>query len=174
MEQTFILPGFSLKNRAWALETKKALKIEDRFCEVINYRHWETRNPANFHADSEAEKILNKIENKKYNIIAKSIGTLIAMKVILHSPTLLNKLILCGIPINDLDEKSLDNYKILHEIADNKLLIFQNSEDPHGNYIQVKQFLAKFGNFYITQRESSDHDYPLFTEFHHFLHFSEV
>lgn len=170
MEQTLILPGFSIHNRVWAQDLKKFLSLGNS-CEIINYHHWETGNPEDFHFEAEAEKISHKLINKKYNIIAKSIGTLIAMSVIRHSPTLLNKIILCGVPMKDLDDISLENYKILHEIPDNKLIIFQNSNDPHGSFNEVAQFLSKFGNLRVVNKEASDHEYPYFIEFRRFLHF---
>lgn len=39
--KTLILPGFSIKNKDWANETKKILEIRF-FTEVFEWEHWST------------------------------------------------------------------------------------------------------------------------------------
>lgn len=165
MIHTLILPGFSLKNKDWSEDVQRHLNL-GKNSEVIYWRHWQTGNNSDFHLDYESQQISHKVLNKNYNILAKSVGTLVAMKVIRHSPTLLNKLILCGIPINDLNDEDFEDYKILHEVNKYKVTVFQNSTDPHGSYEQLKQFLGKIDeNFKIIEKPRDDHDYPYFEDF---------
>ena len=77
--ETIILPGFSEKNKDWAEEVKKNLKGEST---VISWAHWEMGEAEKEWTTKEAQKIEENYKNKTINIIAKSMGTVVTMKVL--------------------------------------------------------------------------------------------
>src|SRR6266478_1786851 len=102
--KTIILPGYSHKNKDWALEVQE--NIPDS--EVYEWEHWSDVN-IRFNAKEEAQRIKNLIGESEVNIIAKSIGTMVIMMTLKEIK--INKIILCGVPVNDLNEDDKWNYK---------------------------------------------------------------
>src|SRR3989344_8632137 len=78
---TFLLPGFSLKNKEWAEEVREKLKPEIPVI-VFYWPHWETGEKEEDWIEKEADKILEqaKATGGMVNILAKSIGTIVAMR----------------------------------------------------------------------------------------------
>src|SRR5258706_3478 len=99
--ETFVLPGFSLKNKEWAEEVKAKLP-PNLNPQVIYWKHWQTENNNDFNQEDEAKKIVELVEQDQLTIIAKSIGTYITSLVIPQLFDQIEKLILCGIPLNDM------------------------------------------------------------------------
>lgn len=163
-DYTLILPGFSSHNQAWAEQAYIKLNLGIQG-EYVKWNHWKTGNAKDFHLDQEVPQILDKLANKQYNLVAKSIGTTVAMSIIRRSPGLLKKAILCGIPLNDLSEKSLEYYKILHEVAPNRIVCFQNEFDPHGSSEEVRTFLHNFNPaIKVITKNADNHEYFYFEE----------
>lgn len=168
MNSLIILPGFSTKNKDWAFET--ASKLGDFNPKVIEWEHWETgKTNANWISD-EASKIESLIGNRQVNIIAKSIGTLIAMIVLRNKSELVSKLILCGIPLNDIDLKDEEYYSELKNIDSSKVLIIQNDKDSHGDYEKVKKLVKNINeNIKILVKTANNHEYPYYEDFRNFF-----
>lgn len=74
--KTIILPGYSLKNKDWAETIAKEMKLGHKIL-VHNWKHW--TKGGSLSQKYEVEKILVEIGNDDVNIIAKSVGTLIAI-----------------------------------------------------------------------------------------------
>ncbi len=169
--KTVIIPGYSHKNKEWAEETMK--NIPDS--EVYEWKHWNDPN-IKFSAKAEAQNISeslslrdkNVIGANQINIVAKSIGTLVTS--ILLKSVKPNKIVLCGICINDLNEDELHEYKILSDFDPNNIIVFQNSEDEHGSFEEVRKFLSQINpNIKIIEKPGSTHEYPYYDEFIDFL-----
>lgn len=61
-------------------------------------------------------------------------------------------------------------YSPLRTYPPEKLLCFQNVDDPHGAYSQVKDFLANLNPaIKLIKKNRSDHEYPYYSEFLQFL-----
>lgn len=165
--KTLILPGFSLKNKEWA--DGIASKITDS--QVIYWKHWETGNNSDFVPEQEIEKIEAIIADQKVNIIAKSIGTYVAVKLLNISSRSIFKLILCGIPLNDLTQSDKDEYNVLGtDISSDNLLCIMNSSDPHGTAENAKEFLRDINpDIEILVNDRDDHEYPNIEDFKKFL-----
>lgn len=159
--QTLILPGYSSKNKEWVDEVAKNLKV-NHIIRPFYWMHW-TDESSNFDAQEKANLIIKHIKEDKINIIAKSIGTLVASKVVEKIPNQIERIIFCGIPLTSLSVEDLNIIKFVINILGNKFLGFQNMDDPHGSFEQVKNF----GN--IKMKVASDHNYPYFDEFNKFL-----
>lgn len=167
--ETIILPGFSIKNKAWAEEIQKGLSSISS-TSIINWAHWDTEKSEADWIEKEAEKTILTIQGKQVNIIAKSIGTAVAMVIIKLTPELINKIILCGVPTHDFlvgDEKY---YEPLIKFPPSKILCIQNKDDNHGSYKEVEKFLHSLNtNLKIISQPRSDHEYPYLDVFIDFL-----
>ena len=119
---------------------------------------------------SEVSKIINTYANQKINVIAKSLGTLIAMNVLNQKLEIFNKIVLCGIPINDFQSGDAEVYEILGELSSDKVICIQNNDDPHGNLNQIRKLLNSVNpDIQLISKESSDHNYPYYEDFRSFL-----
>ncbi len=161
--KTIIVPGYSHKNKDWAEEVLKQIPES----EIYEWKHWSDIN-VRFNAKEEAQNIKNRVGDEPVNIIAKSIGTLVVS--ILLKNLKVEKIIFCGIPINDINEDDKWNYKVLSDVDANKVIVFQNTDDEHGSFVEVRKFLSQINpNIKIVEKPGKTHDYPYFEEFKEFL-----
>lgn len=166
--QTIILPGFSENNRQWAHEVAKNLGADAR---VHEWKHWETGNKADFDHQNEVRTIVEQIGNQDISFVSKSIGTYITSLLLPQIYDQVKKIVLCGIPFNNLDDsdknKMIINFRIL---SPGNLLCIQNTHDPHGSYDQVKKLLETINSdIKLIRKEKSDHEYPYFDDMRLFL-----
>lgn len=165
---TFILPGFSAKNKSWAEETAKNITLGGQIRPVF-WDHWDdpqkTLNP------KEKARILSDIarEEKEINIIAKSVGTLVAAYMMEKVRERVGKIILCGVPsVSNLRLKIYS--KAFSDIDSKKITVIQNSGDPFAGFEEVKGFIKKINpKINVLKRERSDHSYPYFEDFNSLL-----
>ncbi len=163
---TYILPGFSPKNKEWADTTKSQL---NPICPsvAIHWEHWQTggERPEDW-KQQEAKKILAMTGGEQINVLAKSIGTVIAMGLLSY----VNKLILCGIPTVDLKESALDYYRPLKDFPPARILCIQNKHDNHGSYLAVKALIDILNpKIPVICKSGDNHEYPYPEEFINFL-----
>lgn len=166
--KTLILPGFSPSNLEWAMIIEKELASFNP--EIVSWEHWQTSEPKPGWTKKEAKKIADSIKEQTVNIISKSMGTLVAMELLKLKPTQINKIILCGIPLNDTFPLDQEEYNQLSKLDHTKVICFQNQDDHHGTYQQAKEFLAKISSsINIKSMPRADHDYPFPQQFEEFL-----
>lgn len=159
---TFILPGFSVDNKLWLEKCAESIETKG-YTRPIYWDHWDDPDQK-FDAKEKADLISRHSKGDKINIIAKSIGSLVAAYIIEQIPTQINKVVICGIPLNDIKESEKESIKKALEGLDSKKLIcFQNADDPHGSYQEVKDFLPE--TVEIVSKDRNDHDYPYYSEF---------
>ncbi len=166
---TIILPGYSQKNEKWLEETAARIKTGG-LTRPIYWDHW-TEFGKKFNPEEKAQVIADLIEKDLANMIAKSIGTFVASLVIQKVPKKINRAVFCGIPLNDINDSKMAEIKNALEIfpAD-KVMVFQNAEDPHGSFEHVKTFvLAINPDIKVISKPREDHEYPYFEEFQDFL-----
>src|SRR5258708_29224172 len=115
--QTIIIPGYSHKNKEWAKEVAK--NIPDS--EIYEWSHWKNES-IKFNTKSEAENLKNLVSlstergENTINIIAKSIGSLVSVIALKQFKDKLNKIIFCGIPVQDISEDEKWEYKVLSDL----------------------------------------------------------
>jgi pimeloyl-ACP methyl ester carboxylesterase len=162
--QTIILPGYSVKNKEWTDEVADSIKVEG-IIRPVHWDHWVDESQK-FDAKEKAVVIARHSRGVKLNIIAKSIGTLVASLIIQRIPDQIEKVIFCGIPVNDLTEDDLLQIKKAIGIMKDKIVVFQNDNDPHGTSAQVKSFEV---DFKLIEKPSYNHEYPYFEEFNELI-----
>lgn len=143
-----------------------SLKVEG-FVRPIFWDHWDD-SAKKFDPMAKAQLIAKHTKGDKINIIAKSIGSLVASYVIKQIPEQINKVIVCGIPINDIqDVEKIEIKEALRGMDKDKLICYQNVEDPHGFFSDVKEFIPE--GIKLISEPRDDHHYPYYIEFNRFL-----
>lgn len=156
--KTIILPGFSPKNAEWARQAKGKLTVHGLQTTVHKWDHWEG---GSFNPSYEVKKIIKEIGNQKVNILAKSVGTAIANQVIGVIPKQINKIILCGIP-----SVEIEKYANFSNFPGDKVIDFQNENDPWVKYEDVKKMLKAINpKITVIKKDRSDHHYPYYQDF---------
>lgn len=159
--QTLILPGYSSTNKEWVDKVANSLKVEG-LIRPFYWMHW-SDELQKFDPHEKADLIAKHVRGDKINIVAKSLGTLVASLVYQRISSQVEKMIFCGIPLKDLNEIELNTVKNCIGSNRDKIIGFQNINDPHGKFDEVKEF----GNIRMTNRD--DHNYPFFEDFQNFL-----
>jgi pimeloyl-ACP methyl ester carboxylesterase len=167
---TLILPGFSFKNKAWTQEAQKKL-APHLPVKIISWPHWQTGQPEKNWLEKEAQKIIKDAQgHQQINILAKSIGTIVAMVILKSHPQVVNKLLLCGLPLGDLRKGDDQYFQVLKKFPAGKILCLQNENDTHGRFSEAKKFIHLLNpKIKILSQPRSDHQYPYFSEFIEFL-----
>ena len=164
--KTIILPGFSEHNKEWSDSLKKSLGLSHPV-EVINWEHWKLGGGLKLKI--EMEKIDKIVGKDNFNIIAKSVGTMVAAKVLSSYKKQVNKIILCGIPT--VSRKRMNLLKdCLKDFDSKNIICFQNSFDPFVSYKDIKKEISKINNkIIILKKVAKNHDYYYSEDFRKFL-----
>lgn len=159
---TVILPGYSLHNKSWAYEAKNYLEKNGLVVVVYEWKHWVS---GKMNIADEVKRLVNLIGKKRVNIIAKSIGTKVFVKLNKKIGKQINKIILCGVPFDPIGY--LGSIRNTDHI---RIIIFQNSHDPFVPYTAVKAFVMLANKkVKVIKHLSNTHDYPYYEEFIEFL-----
>ena len=151
------LPGYSPKNEREQLENSRALAAAEVDVVKHKYRHW-INDSYVFDIDQELASALALIpEHEEFGIIAKSIGTFLAMKVIATRAKKIRSLLLMGVPVNDLDEDELAEYRLMLPKVSH-ITVLQNENDTHGSAAQVEELLKDIKHQLVV-KSAEDHDY---------------
>jgi predicted alpha/beta-hydrolase family hydrolase len=169
MVETLIFPGGAVNTREWANLIGEQLNSELP-TEVIEWRHWGTEVREDNWIEKEAQRVVERVGKGRINILAKSIGTAVAMTVLRLKPEIVNKLILCGVPLHDLSDNDRLLYNQLKDFPHPNLLCLQNENDNHGSFGEAEKFLHAINpDIGIISRPRADHDYPYTEDFINFL-----
>ncbi len=165
--KTIILPGYSLHNKEWAEDVAKDLRLETKDEIIVHqWKHW---SEGNFSLKYEIGDILEQLGKEKINIVAKSVGTLVAMKLLTKMESQIIKVVLCGIPSTSDVRKSIFQ-KSLKGFPSENIICFQNTNDPFATYEEVKKFIKEIDpKIRVSEKPRSDHNYPYFEDFRIFL-----
>lgn len=163
--ETLIIPGYSLKNKDWAESLKNS--FDPIYPTKINYYpHWQVPEVDKNWLNKEVEKIVKGFSNQKINILAKSVGSIIAMKVLALNPDMFNKIILCGIPFEDFLPGDNKLYEALKSLPIERILIVQNENDNHGSFLKVENLIHQINpEIKVISMPRDDHEYPYPNEF---------
>lgn len=164
---TFILPGYSPRNKEWADEVAKDLKLDGQIRPTY-WDHWEDESET-FKPKEKAELIVRHSKGDSINIIAKSVGTLVAALIAKEIPERIQKIILCGIPTVS-EERLKISKEAFSSFPPEKIIVFQNQKDPFATDVEVKEYMGKVNpKIKVISKERSDHHYPYYEEFQKFL-----
>jgi len=164
--KTIILPGYSPRNKKWADDISKEIKLEDIII-VHNWKHWQ--EGGSMSVKNEMEKIKEELGAEKFNIIGKSVGARMTIRIVTKMKDKVNKVILCGIA--GISETSQKAYTIaLSDFPSEKIICFQNTKDPFVPYSEVEKFIHAINSrIKVIEKPRSDHHYPYSADFQKFL-----
>ena len=92
------------------------------------------------------------------------------MKVLAQKPEIFNKLILCGIPVDDFLAGDDKLYEALKSLPAEKILVIQNENDNHGSFMKVEALIHQINpQIKVISMPRDDHDYPYPEDFREFL-----
>lgn len=162
---TLIIPGYSAHNKSWVEETAKNIKI-DGTIRPIFWDHW-TDPEKKFDAKEKARILSNISPNIIINIVAKSIGTLVASYIILNNPDAIGKVILNGIPMNDMNNEDKKVIRdALKSLPAEKIVCILNNKDPHLDFSETKSFVENANpKVKVISKDRNNHEYPYFEDF---------
>ena len=166
--KTIILPGYSLHNKEWAEGLAESLKQKAEGEVVVhNWGHWKTGGKMSVVMEMAAIK--REIGEAEFNIIGKSVGARMAIRVIAELREKVRKVILCGVA--SISEGSKKAYKkALSNLSSEKIIVFQNTDDPFVPYSKVREFMKVINpHINVTEKSRSDHQYPYPNDFQIFL-----
>ena len=162
--KTIILPGYSEKNREWALEVKAALGDD---VVIHQWAHWSN---GKFFEQKEIEKIESEIASTRINIIAKSVGVSVLLSLTPQIPGKINKIILCGIASVSGEKKRKLLKEVVSLISPKNILCIQNEGDSFVKFSEAKKFYHSIEpRLNVLSKSRSDHKYPFYDDFRAFL-----
>ena len=162
-----ILPGYSASNLDWLLWLKEKLGRKD--VDVVHWRHWTSEPKEVDWTLMEAENIISYLSHPTI-VIAKSLGTLVLMKMLASNSEFISGIVLLGIPINDLSAQDKKYYDVLRHFPVSRVLSIQNVNDNHGAYENVRSFVQSINSqISPVSMPRDDHSYPYVTEILEFI-----
>ncbi len=103
------------------------------------------------------------------NIIAKSVGTLIAAYLVRNLPGRASKVILCGIPSTS-DERLKIFQEAFKSFPAERVIVYQNERDPFKTPAEIKEFMSKVNPaIKVNAMQGAGHNYPYYEDFNKFL-----
>jgi len=145
-----ILPGNSIKNKAWAETVEDSVKELFDSTVVQNYDHWKA-GKENIFFGQELEKLAKTVEFwAEYVILAKSVGVRLALETVNSGKAKPQRTIFIGTAWLPKLEKP--------EIP---VLFIQHTSDPLLNAAELKAHLEKSGytNYRFEELPGNTHDY---------------
>ncbi|BCX13638.1 MAG: hypothetical protein KatS3mg085_170 [Candidatus Dojkabacteria bacterium] len=156
-----ILPGHSTRNREELKSISSFLSEKDLEVTAHEWLHWQDET-LKFDMDSEIELVLSEIKGRdKVGIIAKSIGTRVAVNlldVMQFEPVYL---LLMGLPIKRATEKTRNLYLPRLKNYSGKIFVVQNEKDPLGSIQDVQNFLQGIDyTEFVVENSTHRYNYP--------------
>lgn len=153
------LPGFSIKNKEESTTIYDSLLKNGYHIMAYEWSHWSDPQ-ITFNVDNELLKIQELIKDEEVDIvIAKSIGTYVTARLIWDKSIDPKKIILLGVPFNDLDADEQELMQIALRRVQDKLIFIHNTKDPHGGVEELNRFILALNNNLIL-KDSDTHEYP--------------
>ncbi|MAG45711.1 MAG: hypothetical protein CMH63_02995 [Nanoarchaeota archaeon] len=156
------IPGNSKKsNEEWVVDLREGLVSCFENVEAIHYDHWKSNGEMDF--EDEKEKVRRILENfgGDYVVIAKSIGIVVAMKLIKERKATPKYCIFAGCPIDEEGdvtelERNLEGYSI-------PTSFIQNSDERFIKPEQLEKKLEELGvkNFRVISGKGEEHAYTV-------------
>lgn len=165
---TLILPGYSEHNKIWAEEVAESLSNDGLPTRVHYWRHWS--NGGSLSLKYEVNKIIEEIKKEKVNIVAKSVGVYVALKLIPKISSQVHKVVLCGIASVANAERTDLLTEALKLVPVENVLCIQNENDKYVKFTDARHFYHSVEpKLEVISKPRSDHDYPFIADFRNYL-----
>ena len=152
------LPGYSLKNKSELESISTALKGGGFEVLAHEWQHWKDEGIA-WNIPQEIELIKQEIGTSQIDfVVAKSLGTYVAATLVWQKVIDPKKIILLGLPINDLSADENEFLKLALKRMNGKLTLIQNSQDEHGSLEDLNTLVFDIQHDLII-KEANNHEY---------------
>jgi len=159
------LAGNSLNNKTWIEKVKSKFNLFSTG-DILYYDHWKTGDKW-INLEAESIKLTNLVNNKKdYNVFAKSIGSVLALKNIFEQKFSPLKAIFCGLPYRMTQESDIPINQYLKALSV-PVIFIQNEFDPVYSFAELEKVLqaANSSNYqFIKIPNNNTHDYENFEQ----------
>jgi len=168
MKKLIVLPGNSERNRAWGEGAVAGFGSEFDEVYMQTYDHWGTGSKE-MNVEAELAKLQNVVRDTgcEYYVLAKSIGSLLALLSIHRSYFIPQRCVFFGMPL-DLANQGLfkDDWSPLSSFSVPSLA-YHNVEDPTANFSFTKNKILEMPDLPIELIElpGNTHDYLDFADY---------
>ena len=168
MRYVLVLPGNSVKNRAWGVACREYVQEMFDSVYVLQYTHWETGEPE-IDLEEELEKIRTVVTEADgdvvWHIFAKSIGSVLALKAVEQGVIKPERCVFFGMSLEIAKAKFGEDWSYLSRY-DLPALAFHNDADPVADYAYTKSKIAEYAPSVTFKTLQGDtHDYLDFSEY---------
>jgi hypothetical protein len=162
MKYLLVLPGNSVKNRAWGETCLRYFQEEFDVSLMQEYAHWEN-GKAELDMEAELESLRKMMTGMnpdvEWYIFAKSIGSVLALKAIEQGILTPKKCVFFGMSLNIAAELYGEEFSYLTAF-NRPALAFHNDADPVADYAYVSAKLAEFApTITLKTLSGNTHDY---------------
>jgi hypothetical protein len=159
------LPGFSAGNEEFLAKYTKKLRKLGYQVYGRRWDHWGAAEDTEFDAAAEAEKIWPVLRGFKQNmgVVAKSIGTLVAAKLIVQHKIDPQYLVLMGIPLKSDDQEQIAELIAAFKGLTCPITVINNAGDPVAGLATV-EVIAKAIGAKLDVQPRDDHKYDYLDE----------
>lgn len=150
MTRTVLLPGNSAGNRASIDEMQKVIGGE-----ALHYLHWDTGAPM-IDFEREVQRLAEFVGEDRINVLAKSAGTLLAMRAMREAGLQIEKAVFLGTAVNWGAERGIPVRQWLQEWRVPTLFVHKEY-DPVISTAELSTILNEHHSMLVLP--GSDHDY---------------
>ncbi len=153
-----LLPGNNPAHEVWVEELKHTLKPYFHTINTQHYKHWRTGEAWANVSDELGVARSNTQNLSPYVIVAKSIGTVIALRGVAEEVLRPVRILLLGVPLENAISSG-DFVALLHEVS-LPIDIIQNKDDPIASFAKVAALIDDTMT-HVTLKElpGTTHDY---------------
>lgn len=147
MRHLIILPGNNVRNRAWGEMILTHYQTDFDSCFLRSYSHWESGKPNidfNLEETKLEEHLATLPAGKQIYVMAKSVGSLLALLMINNRTVTPEHGFFFGLPLDLVAQDSLwKDWEPLQNLT-TPSLAFHNLKDPTANYEFSRSILQKY------------------------------
>lgn len=156
MPHTLFLPGINPKTEIWAKKLLDEVSPQDN-SKIQRYAHWQGESASGtMNLDEEALRLRG---TNTETLIAKSMGTILALKCLAENLVTARRVICIGTPVENFDLQFSETIRDLRKIT-LPILFIQQKEDIVGSYARLCSALhGIFDCSQIVEVPGNDHLY---------------
>ena len=147
------LPGIRPVTLQWMQKLLASLELGQSETTVQQYQCWSAQGTQ----INLQEEAMQAAQNKPDLVIAKSVGTRIALHAYVNRILMADSYIFLGTPINNFSDKETGSLRYMCNAA--RILLLQQKEDPTGHFIKLSSCLPVAPLCIHTEIPGNDHAY---------------
>lgn len=168
MKKLLVLSGNNVKNQGWGEACAEFFRVDFDMVFYPHYDHWDTEGK-DIDIEVELRKIKETVqgtgEHDDWYIIAKSIGSVLALLAVEQGIISPEKCVFFGMPLKIAEAEVTKDWSYLRDFSV-PTLAFHNDNDQTADYAFMAQKLAEFApTISLRTLRGDTHDYGDFTHY---------